>query len=163
MKNEYILTSDGELKHYGVVGMKWGVRRARKKGKTYTYQSMGTKRYKKKMDKALKKGDSEKAKKYKEYHKKSVELDRRMQDNALSNSTGKAVVKTILTVGNLGGKTYEAVKAATGESKYFSRGAAMAASYLNGAFGAMGARALYVRGYNADDLADAERRLLSGR
>lgn len=28
--SEYIVTKDGELKHYGVKGMKWGVRRAQK-------------------------------------------------------------------------------------------------------------------------------------
>ena len=29
--SEYIVTKDGELKHYGVVGMKWGIRRAARK------------------------------------------------------------------------------------------------------------------------------------
>lgn len=29
--SDYIVTKDGELKHYGVVGMKWGIRRAARK------------------------------------------------------------------------------------------------------------------------------------
>lgn len=37
-KHEYILTSDGELYHYGVLGMKWGVRRGNT-GKAYAKAS----------------------------------------------------------------------------------------------------------------------------
>lgn len=29
--SDYIVTNDGELKHYGVIGMKWGIRRAARK------------------------------------------------------------------------------------------------------------------------------------
>lgn len=29
--SDYIITKDGELKHYGVIGMKWGIRRAARK------------------------------------------------------------------------------------------------------------------------------------
>lgn len=44
----YYNDNPNELYHYGVVGMKWGVRRARKRGEEYTYTSHGTKRYAKK-------------------------------------------------------------------------------------------------------------------
>lgn len=142
---EYYKVTDGELKHYGVVGMKWGVRRARSKGSTYTYTSHGTKKYAKKANQYRKHGDIEKAKKYDNYHKRSVELDRKMQSNAERTSTGKAVAKTLLTAGNLGGRTYEAVKASAGGSKVISRGAAFAASILTGPLGASIARASYVR------------------
>lgn len=135
-----------ELMHYGVLGMKWGVRRARKKGTTYEYKSHGTKSYARRAEKARAKGDMAKAAKYDRYHERSVELDRRMQANAEKTSRGKAALKTLLTAGNLGGRTYEAVRASTGGRKYISRGAGYVASVLIGPFGATPARALYVRG-----------------
>lgn len=135
-----------ELYHYGVLGMKWGVRRAAKRGETYTYQSHGTKSYAKKAEKARQSGDSAKAKKYEGYHKRSVELDRKMQENAQRNSGKRVAAKMALVTGFGGSRTYEAVRAASGGSKYISRGMAAAASLLTGPFGATPARALYVRG-----------------
>ena len=86
MANNYTIVYDDELRHYGVVGMKWGVRRAQKKGGSYTYTSAATKRYKRKPDKARAAGNSKNMAKYYKFHKKSVELDRKMQKNALSNT-----------------------------------------------------------------------------
>lgn len=45
MENNYILTSNGELYHWGVKGMKWGVRRYQNKDGSLT--SAGKKRQKK--------------------------------------------------------------------------------------------------------------------
>lgn len=141
----YYNDNPNELYHYGVVGMKWGVRRARKRGEEYTYTSHGTKRYAKKALKARNKGDEAKAQKYERYHKRSVELDRKMQTNALSNSNKRAALKTLIN-GPFGNKTYEAVRAATGGSKKLSRAAAYVAAQASGPVGASVARAAYVRG-----------------
>lgn len=39
-----------ELYHYGVLGMKWGRRKARKSGGSYKYKSHTTKKYEKKCE-----------------------------------------------------------------------------------------------------------------
>ena len=52
---------DGELRHYGVLGMKWGIRKARKAGVEYAYKSHGQKKYIKKVSKLEKKGKTGKS------------------------------------------------------------------------------------------------------
>lgn len=136
------LSSD-ELYHYGVLGMKWGVRRAKKNGTTYSYKSHATKMYEKKSSKAEKKGDLDKAKRYSKYAKRSSELDRKMQDYAESVSAGKAAAQLLL----VNSRHYSVGKLASGNSKYLSRGIGLATTFMHD-FGEMGVRALYVRGYD---------------
>lgn len=79
--------SENELYHYGVLGMKWGMRRAARKGQTYTYKSHGQKKWEKKIAKG---NTSDKAKKKLAMYK---ERDKARQDYAANTSLGKAIVK----------------------------------------------------------------------
>lgn len=54
--SDYIYTSDGELYHYGVVGMKWGVRRGRT-ARSYEKASKKLSKLTNKADKAQVKAD----------------------------------------------------------------------------------------------------------
>ena len=134
-------TNQDELYHYGVIGMKWGIHRAAKKGATYTYKSHGTKKYEKKAARASAKGNIQKAKKYESYAERSRQLDKGMQDYAKTVGKGKAAVQAMTTWS----KTYAATKVATGNTKIVSRGLGFAVNYLAGPFGASLVRASYVR------------------
>ena len=135
--------SEYELCHYGVLGMKWGVRRARKKGTTYAYKSHATKVYQKKADKARKKGKLDKAAKYDNYTRRSANLDRKMQDWGANLKLGKTLASAVL----INTRTYNVAKQATGNRKVVSFLAGMAANtWPMSLAGDMGTRALYVRG-----------------
>lgn len=96
--------SPDELYHYGVVGMKWGKRRAAMKGKEYVYTSHSTKKYNKKVAKLSKKKKLNQAQEakldiYSKRAKRSAQHDKNMQKLADKTTTGE----TVAAVGLLGG------------------------------------------------------------
>ena len=102
---------NNELYHYGVVGMRWGIRRAQRKGTTYTYKSHGQKKYEKKLNKQIEKGASEgKIRKTSEKLSTFKYRDRNRQDYAETTGVGRSVVKTVL-FGPFGAGNYNRLRA----------------------------------------------------
>ena len=102
------ISKSDELYHYGVIGMKWGVKRARKNGASYVYKSHGQKKYEKKIDQiksSNKKNKKEKLAKAKTKLSIYKQRDKNRQSYASKTNLGKAVVKQIL-MGPIGSGSY---------------------------------------------------------
>ena len=111
--------NQNELYHYGVLGMKWGMHRATRKGSTYTYKSHGQKKWEKKLAKVEMKGKSEK-----KINKTANKLetfkmrDQNRQDYAKKTGVGRSVAKTLL-FGPFGSGGYNRLRAA-GHGRLYS-------------------------------------------
>jgi len=113
--------NQNELYHYGVLGMKWGIRRAYNKGTTYNYRSHGQKKYQKKVNKLeAKLAKRDKKPTFNQQRKLDItknkletfkQRDKNRQEYVNSTSMGKQVVKGLL-FGPLGTGNYNRFRAA---------------------------------------------------
>lgn len=142
--------SPDELYHYGIVGMKWGKRRAAARGQSYTYTSHSTKKYNKKVAKLSKKKKLSKAQQedltnYKNRAKRSAQHDRNMQKLADKTSAGQTTA-AILLAGGQNTKGYMQRRAA-GKSVGQSASGVVAGNMLGigGRVGGMIDKSKYIR------------------
>ena len=106
-----------ELYHFGVLGMKWGIRKARQNGHEYNYKSHGQKKYIKKYEKLNKKnnGDGLTFREQRKFDKVKDKLATyKVRDNNRVNyvkntTVGKTIVKDIL-FGPLGAGNYNRLR-----------------------------------------------------
>lgn len=129
-----------ELYHYGVLGMKWGMRRAYNKGVEYQYKSHGQKKYEKKVDKLLTKiankdgqpswGTKMKLEKAMRKLDAYKGRDKNRQEYAQTANLGKSVLKTVL-FGPLGAGNYNRFRSA-GHGRFVS---ALGSNYITSTVG----------------------------
>lgn len=83
--SNYVITDDGELYHYGVKGMKWGVRRATKK--LHTANQAGNEKQRSRAVASLSTHQRKINKKLASLDKKSVKLEKKRYEQATENAT----------------------------------------------------------------------------
>lgn len=125
------MTEQEYLMHYGVLGMKWGVRKA----PDYQYTSRLTKKYGRKADKFAAKGNSAKAEQYRQMQKRSAVLDKRQQEYAQRVSTKGNIAARLLSGGVIGGTSYTRILSAMGGQGSGNRGKKISAAILAGVGG----------------------------
>lgn len=133
------------LAHYGVLGMKWGVR----KNPEYSYTSRLTKKYGRKADKYAAKGNAAKAAKYRSMQERSATLDKRQEEYSKRVTTKGNLICRALTGGIVGGTSYTRMLSAMGGQGAGNRGkkaAAAVLSYWGGWPASRIMNAMYVRG-----------------
>ena len=107
----HAMNSD-ELYHYGVLGMRWGIRKARSNGTSYTYKSKEQKKFEKKLNKQVKSNtSSEKVYKTEKKLDAIKKRDAERQRYAESTSLGKLMVQQML-MGSYDAGTYQRYRAA---------------------------------------------------
>lgn len=79
-----------ELHHYGVIGMRWGVKRANRKGTNYTYKSHGQKKWEKKSTKSEAKDAKAATNASNRYKEKSADYTRKMDEARKAGDMKKA-------------------------------------------------------------------------
>lgn len=113
--SKYIMTRDDDpnaLQHYGVIGMKWGIHRAEKRGQTYNYRSYGQKRYAKKVDRYKAQGiKGKKLSKVQDKLELYKQRDKNREDYARRVSVGKQIAKNLLMT-PIGAGNYNRLRAA---------------------------------------------------